>query len=238
MASSAPDGPDAQVGVRRVRITGVRRFIAERMRESLAEAAQLSFHAEADVTGLLRRRAEWKMVGSPVGVEDCVIAAFAKALGGQPEINGTVEKDEIVLSDAVHLAIAIAAPDGLKTPVLRDAGGKTLEIIAAERRDMVARAQAKKLQVSEMKGGTATISNLGMTRVQHFTPILNSGQMALLGVGCLTPRLALGEGGAVIERQMLGLSLTVDHRVVDGEPAGRLLTRVCANIEAIGEAGD
>lgn len=225
---------DEESGTRRVRIGGVRRFIADRMLESLAEAAQLSFHAEADASALLRQRAAWKATGSPIGVEDCLIAAFAKALGAHPDINGTVTRDEIILSDAIHVAIAIAAPDGLKTPVLRDAGTKTVEQIAIERRDLVTRALAKKLQVSEMKGGTATVSNLGMTRVQHFTPILNSGQMALLGIGCVTPRLAFDGAGNVIERQMLGLSLTVDHRVVDGEPAGRLLTRVCHEIEAFG----
>lgn len=225
---------DEETGVRRVRMGGVRRFIADRMLESLADAAQLSFHAEANATGLLRQRAVWKAAGSPIGVEDCLIAAFVKALRAQPDINGTVTGDEIILSDAIHVAIAIAAPDGLKTPVLRDAGAKTVEQIAVERRDLVSRALAKKLQVSEMKGGTATISNLGMTRIQHFTPILNGGQMALLGIGCVTPRLALDDDGSVVERQMLGLSLTVDHRVVDGEPAGRLLTRICEEIEAIG----
>lgn len=231
MATTAASEEDP--GVRRIRIGGVRRFIADRMLESLADAAQLSFHAEADATGLLRQRAEWKVAGSPIGIEDCLISAFVAALGAQPEINGTVTKDEIILSGAIHVAIAIAAPDGLKTPVIRDAGTKSLEQIATERRELVSRALARKLQVSEMKGGTATISNLGMTRVQHFTPILNGGQMALLGIGCVTPRLALDGDGKLLERQMLGLSLTVDHRVVDGEPAGRLLTRICSEIEAI-----
>ena len=231
MTTTVIDEPEA--GTRRVRIGGVRRFIADRMRESLAEAAQLSFHAEADATALLRCRAEWKAAGSPVGIEDVLIMVLARALAAQPDLNGTVEKDEILVSDAVHIAIAIAATDGLKTPVIRDAGAKSAEAIAVERRDLVARAQARKLQVSEMKGGTATISNLGMTRVQHFTPILNSGQMVLLGIGCMTPRLALDDVGAVFERQMLGLSLTVDHRVVDGEPAGRLLTQICRGIETI-----
>lgn len=219
-------------GTRRIRIGGVRRFIADRMVESLAGAAQLSFHGEADATRLLQLRSGWKSEGSPVSIEDCLILAFARALAGQPDLNGTADKDEIVLSSAIHIAIAIAAPDGLKTPILRDAGIKSLEAIAEERKDLVARALNRKLQVSEMKGGTATISNLGMTRVHHFTPILNSGQMVLLGIGCIVPRLALGSTGELIERKMLGLSLTVDHRVVDGEPAGRLLTRLCEEIES------
>src|SRR3546814_10588586 len=146
--------------------------------------------------------------------------------------NGIAGKDEITLFEAVHIAVAIAAPDGLKTPVIRDACTKTVEAVAAERKDFVARAIARKLQVSEMKGGTATISNLGMSRVQHFTPILNSGQMVLLGMGTITPRLALDADGKLVERKMIGLSLTVDHRVGDGARAGRLLTRLCEEIES------
>jgi len=223
-------------GVRRVRLGGVRRFIADRMMESLGTAAQLSFHGEADASRLLALRASWKTEGKATGIEDCLIACFARALASQPDLNGTAGVDEILLSPTVDIAVAIAAPDGLKTPVIRNVEQKSAEAIGAERKDLVARAFAGKLQVSEMKGGSATISNLGNSRVQHFTPILNSGQMVLLGIGAITSRLALGEGGAIRERKMMGLSLTVDHRVVDGEPAARLLTRICEEIETFDPA--
>src|SRR3546814_9307834 len=114
-------------GTRRVPISGVRRFIADRMMESLHSAAQLTFHAEADAGRLLELRANWKAEGKVAGVEDCLIVAFARALAAQPDLNGIAGGDDIVLSDAVHVAIAIAAPDGLKTPVIRNAEMKRSE---------------------------------------------------------------------------------------------------------------
>lgn len=233
---SVAASPD-EAGIRRVRIGGVRKFIAERMRESLAHAAQLTFHGEADLTRLLELRAGWKATGVPIGVEDCLIVALARALAEQPEINGTSDDEAVTIHDAIHVAIAIAAPDGLKTPVLRDVGSKSLLVLAQERRDLIDRALAKKLQVSEMKGGTVTLSNLGNSRVHFFTPILNGGQLALLGVGCPEVRPAFAADGAVVARSHLGLSLTVDHRIVDGEPAARLLTAICRHIEEFSEEG-
>ncbi|MDB5713948.1 MAG: 2-oxo acid dehydrogenase subunit [Sphingomonadales bacterium] len=221
----------SEANTRITRISGVRRFIADKMMESLASSAQLTFHGEADAGRFLELRAGWKRDGIASSIEDCLIVAFARTLKAQPDLNGTATRDEIALSDAVHIAIAIASQDGLKTPVIRNADAKSLEAITGERKDFAARASTRKLQVSEMKGATATISNLGTTRVQHFTPILNNGQMVLLGIGCVTSRLSLDADRNVIERQMLGLSLTVDHRVVDGEPAGRFLTQLCQEIE-------
>lgn len=218
-------------GVRKIRISGVRRFIADRMQESLTQAAQLTFHAEADLTQLVARRAAWKAESISIGIEECLIAALARGLAAHPALNGTADNEYIHLYDEVHVAFAVAAPDGLKTPVIRNAANKTLPQLAQERRDLVDRAMTKKLQVSEMKGGTVTLSNLGTTRVQYFTPILNAGQLALLGIGCPTTRVVIDADGKVEGRKFIGLSLTVDHRIVDGEPAARLLTHICESIE-------
>ena len=223
-------------GVREIRLGGVRKFIAERMRESLAGTAQLSFHAEADITRLLELRAGWKAALIGVGIEDCLVAVLARALALQPDCNGTANADSVTLHDAVHIAVAIAAPDGLKTPVLRDVATKPLAQIARERCDLVDRARDKKLQVSEMKGATATLSNLGASRVRFFTPILNSGQLLLLGIGTAEIRPAFDATGAVAARTFLGLSLTVDHRIIDGEPAARLLTSICEQLESFGDS--
>ncbi len=226
--------PD-ETGIRRVRIGGVRKFIADRMRESLAHAAQLTFHGEAELTRLLELRAGWKADGVPIGIEDCLVVALARALAGQPEINGTSDDEAITIHDEINVAIAIAAPDGLKTPVLRNVGARSLLEVAQDRRDLVDRALTKKLQVSEMKGATVTLSNLGNSRVRFFTPILNGGQLALLGIGCPERRPAFDAEDNVVARSFLGLSLTVDHRIVDGEPAARLLTAICREIEEFSE---
>jgi pyruvate/2-oxoglutarate dehydrogenase complex dihydrolipoamide acyltransferase (E2) component len=213
-------------------LSAVRRVIAERMMASLHGSAQLSYHADADVTDLLRSRQNWKTAGRAAGIEDCAIRAFARALSLHPEINCVFDGTAVRYDPAVHVAIAVATPGGLMTPVLRDADTKPIEVIAVERADLVERARAGRLKVSDMKGATATLSNLGKTRVRHFTPILNGGQACLLGLGRIEPRVALDAGGAVTERHLMGLSLTADHRVVDGWPAGQFLTTLCGLLEA------
>src|SRR3546814_20857483 len=126
--------------------------MADRMMESLGSAAQLTFHGEADATHLLALRAGWKRDGRVAGVEDCVIVALARALAAPPDLNGIAGKDEITLFEAVHIAMAIAAPNGLKTPVIRDACTKHVKAVAPESKVFVARALPRHTQASETKG--------------------------------------------------------------------------------------
>jgi len=212
------------------RLAGARRVIAQRMMQSLAASAQLTYHADADVTDLMARRAAWKARGVGVSLEDCAIAALAGALAAQPKLNGTLQDDLLKLEATVDVAVAISVGDGLMTPVIRNADRLDLLGVAGARADLVARARSGALKVSDMKGGTTTLSNLGLTVVRHFTPILNGGQLTLLGLGRIEPRLARSPMGEVVERLSLGLSLTADHRVVDGEPAARLLGDICARL--------
>lgn len=212
---------------------GVRAVIAKRMHESLQESAQLTYFADADVTRLLDMRRQWKADGKRIGIEDCIIAAIAGALIDFPEFNATLNKDGLAQQPQLDVSIAISSPSGLVTPVLRDAGAQSLEQIAENRRDLVERALASKLKVSEMKGGTFTISNLGLTRVRHFTPILNRPQVALLGIGRIERIAAEGKDGSLEWRDRMGLSLTADHRVLDGDPSGRFLGRICNALERI-----
>jgi len=209
------------------RLAGARRVIAQRMMQSLATAAQLTYETEVDITELLARRSAWKAAGLRIGVEDCAIAALARALGAHSQLNGVTDGEVLKLASAVDVSVAISVGDALMTPVIRDAARLDLAGIAAARANLVERARAGRLQVSEMKGGTTTISNLGLTVVRHFTPILNGGQLTLLGLGRVETRLARNAVGEIVDRQTLGLSLTADHRIVDGEPAGRFLGVVC-----------
>ena len=209
-----------------ISLTGPRKLVAGHMMKSLAGAAQLSFHAECDVTDLVERRAAWKAEGITVGLEDCLVAALTGAMQCFPQYNGTVQEGRLVGSDQVHIALAMPVNGLLLTPVLRDAHAKSLTEVSEERRELSGRAKAGGLKVSDMVGSTVTMSNLGLTAVHHFTPILNQGQVVLLGVGNIQSRLAFDAEGAVVERQMMGLSLTADHRFVDGEPAGQLLGEI------------
>lgn len=218
------------------RLSGPRALVAGHMMKSLADAAQLSFHAECDVTGLLRRRKAWKESGINIGLEDCLVAALARAMKRFPKFNGVVKGDTLVGSEAVHVALAMPVNGLLLTPVLRDADSLSLADISTERRSLSARAKSGGLKVSDMVGSTVTLSNLGLTAVHHFTPILNQGQVVLLGVGNIQPRLAFGEDGAIIEHQMMGLSLTADHRFVDGEPAGQLLGAIAEELSTLDHA--
>jgi len=214
------------------RLSGARRVIAQRMMQSLATTAQLTYQTDVDITDLLVRRAGWKAAGLRIGIEDCVIAALAGALLAHPQLNGTVDGDVVRIAPAVDISVAISV-GGLMTPVIRDAASLDLRAVAAARASLVERARAGALQVSEMKGGTTTLSNLGLTVVRHFTPILNGGQLTLLGLGRIETRIARDADGGIVDRQTIGLSLTADHRVVDGEPAGRFLGEICERLQTL-----
>ncbi|WP_375209456.1 2-oxo acid dehydrogenase subunit E2 [Hyphomonas jannaschiana] len=222
--------PPAEPGLPK-RIGGVRKIIAERMLASLHSTAQLSYHGDADVTDLMARRSAWKTAGQAISLEDCLIHAIARTLEAYPDFNGVADDVSITRHESIDLSLAISTPMGLMTPVLRDVGSMPLVDIADRRRDLIERAQVGKLAVSEMKGGSFTLSNLGHTRVRYFTPILNAGQIALLGVGRLVETAIVDEVGHPKAARMLPLSLTADHRIVDGEPAGQFLDQLCRHLE-------
>lgn len=220
------------------RLSGVRGMIAKKMRESLDTHAQLTYLATVNADNLMAARAALKAAGSPAGIEDLLIAALARTVLNHPGHNATVEDATVTLHGAVHMGVAIAVGDTLMVPVVRDADSKSLSEIAESRRALVAKAKDGKLAVSDMTGGTITISNLGLTRVEHFTPILNTPQVAILGVGCPVTRPAFDDQGKVVPGTEVGLSLTVDHRVNDGAPSGQFLTDLCHAIEQIAVDGE
>lgn len=228
---------DRAGAARDIRLAGARGMIAERMMKSLSETAQVTFNADADVTALVRRRADWKAAGLTISLEDCVIAALAQSLARYPQLNAVVDGPQAVVSDAVHVAVAVAAHGMLMAPVISNADTLALSEISAQRRELVELVRNRKLPVSRAKGATTTVSNLGQSAVRYFTPILNAGQLTILGVGKTESVLALQADGTVAERLRMGLSLTVDHRFVDGEPAARMLTDFCELLQAIDANG-
>ncbi len=218
-------------------LRGMRGMIADNMRRSLAEAAQLTHHAECDASALLRRKKRLTEAGLKVSLEDLLIRCTIDTLADHPALNGRVEDQEIRLSAAVHMSVAIALPDnGLVAPAIFEADAMSLEALAAARQDLFARARAGKLSVKEMTGGTFTISNLGLSRVRFFTPILNLPQIAILGLGQTARRPWVTEDGAAGIRSIMGLSLTFDHRAVDGAPAAQFLSALCEAIESCDDA--
>lgn len=216
---------------RTIPLRGVRGMIADKMVASLHDAAQLTHHARADVSALMQAKATLAEAGVKVSIEDLLMAVLVRVLKRHPDLNGVVRGRDIVLSDVVDLSVAIALPGNLlAAPAIFGASGMTLPDLRAARQDLAARARANKLTVPEMTGGTFTISNLGLSRVEYFTPILNAPQIAVLGVGRVVETAVPVEGGVGF-RPMSGLSLTFDHRAVDGAPAATFLSDLCAEIE-------
>jgi len=218
-------------GGRSVPLRGARGMIADKMVASLQQAAQLTHHARADASALLAAKAALAADGTRLSVEDLLMAALIRVLKRHTDINGTVREREVILSVRVDLSVAIALPGNLlAAPAIFDAGSLSLVDLRAKRQDLAERAKTNKLTVQEMTGGSFTISNLGLTRVEYFTPILNTPQIGILGVGRIVES-AVSTADGVAFKPFVGLSLTFDHRAIDGAPAAEFLTDLCAEIE-------
>lgn len=206
-------------------------MIADKMLASLQGAAQLTHHARADMTALMAAKAQAKADGVSLSVEDLLMGAVVQTLKDHSDINGRLEGRDVHLPDAIDLGVAIALPGNLlAAPAIFGAGEMSLAELRAARRDLSERARTNKLTVAEMTGGTFTISNLGLSRVEQFTPILNTPQIAILGIGCAV-ETAVRDGDALVWKTFAGLSLTFDHRAIDGAPAADFLTALCTTIE-------
>jgi pyruvate dehydrogenase E2 component (dihydrolipoamide acetyltransferase) len=235
---SPPPATATVVPGQRIPVQGVRRVIAERMAASLRDSAQLSMgrHVRMDAAVALRERlvAAWAEDGIRPTYTDLVVAAVARALREHPMLNSSLRGEpghaEIVVADAVHVGLAVATDHGLLVPVIRDAGGMGLRQVAARSAELAAAARARALTMDDLSGSTFTVSALGATGVEWFTPILNPPEAGILGVGAITEEMLPGDGGPVPGRRMT-LSLTIDHRVVDGAPAGAFLASVAQLLE-------
>jgi pyruvate dehydrogenase E2 component (dihydrolipoyllysine-residue acetyltransferase) len=202
-------------------LTGMRGAVARRMLQSLHTAAQFTLVSEADVTELVKQR-ESLSQRFDVTYTDLLVKAAALALPRHPRLNAAVAGEEIHLLAEINVGVAIALDDGLVVPVVRNADRKPLRAIAVEVKEFVRRARSGKLTMAEITGGTFTITNLGGFGIDAFTPILNPPEAAILGVGRIVERLSR-RNADLMWRQMMVLSLTIDHRVVDGAPAAAFL---------------
>jgi pyruvate dehydrogenase E2 component (dihydrolipoamide acetyltransferase) len=227
VAADAPGSPvpgTAKPQLRTVPMRGMRKTIAARMHQSLHETAQLTITTEADVTAATEMRA--RMIRAfDFTYTDMLIHSVARALGQHPRMNARMTDEAIVMAPEVHVGMAVALDEGLIVPVIRDAGSKALREIAAVTKDLAERARTGKLKLEDVSGGTFTITNLGTWGVDAFTPILNLGETGILGVGRIVEKPVIYRG-EIARRSMLTLSLTFDHRVLDGAPAAAFLQTV------------
>ena len=223
-AKTPPAIPVAAPSGDRVAFRGVRKVIAERMHQSLHSSAQITITAEADVTPATEFRARLSREFD-FSYTDMMIHSVARALMRHPRMNARLDGAEIVLSASANVGIAVALDEGLIVPVVKRAESKSLREIAVESRALGEKARAGNLKLEDVTGGTFTITNLGMFGIDAFTPILNPGETGILGVGRIIEKPAVYRG-EIAKRAMIWLSLTFDHRLVDGTPAAQFLQTV------------
>lgn len=215
---------------RRLPVTPLRRLIAERMSAGVRTTAPVTLTTKADATRLRDFRERHPDAVRPSYTE-LLIERTARVLQRHPLLNTRWEADSIVVSTSVHMAVAIDTDAGLVAPVVRDAHALSLAELRARLRELAERARQGRLRAEEVHGGTFTLTNLGMYGIDAFTPILNVPQVAILGVGRVVLEPAVFEG-QIVPRAMMALSLTFDHRAVDGGPAARFLDDLRRTIEA------
>ncbi|MEW6048807.1 MAG: dihydrolipoamide acetyltransferase family protein, partial [Bacillota bacterium] len=219
--------------LRRISYDGMRRTIGERLGHSHTTAVPVTLTTEADVTELLALRVRLNE-GVPkrdeISVTALIVKAAAQTLKRYPRLNSSLEGDEIVEWGEIHVGVAVALEDGLLVPVVRDADQKTVGQINAEIRELARKAEKGTLGPDEVSGSTFTVTNLGMYGVDAFTPVINPPEAAILGVGRTVSRPELRDGQLVL-RQVTTLSLTFDHRLVDGAPAAQFLSSLRESLE-------
>jgi pyruvate dehydrogenase complex dihydrolipoamide acetyltransferase long form len=218
----------------KIAIRGIRKIIFQNMRLSLITQAQLTLHTEASAQGLRDTRsllnAQLKDEQTKVSYNALIVKAAAQALRQYPRLNAVVDGREIKIWEQIHIGVAVDFGQGLIVPKIRNADTKSISVIAAELSDLATRAENKSLLPDELQGGTFTISNLGNWDIDYFTPIANFPESAILGVGRVVDKPWV-RGGEVVAEPRIGLSLTFDHRIIDGALAAEFLKSLKSRIE-------
>jgi len=207
----------------------LQQLIARRMADAKATVPHFQVQTEVAMDGAIRVRAELKSLAreddAVPSFNDMIIKAAALALREHPLANGSYQDDVFVLHDQVNVGMAVAADDALVVPTVFDAAGKSLGQIAREARLLAGRVRSGEITPAELEGGTFTVSNLGMFGMTAITPVINPPQAAILGVGSLRETLARVEG-EIVDRALLTLTLSCDHRILYGAEASRFLARI------------
>lgn len=231
--ASAPAASDT--GYTDVKLPQIRKVIAKSMHASLSEMAQLTFNASFDATAIMNLRASLKAGGEAMGIgnitiNDMIVFAAAKILKNHKDLNAHFLGDTIRYFDGVHMGIAVDTDRGLMVPTVFDADKLSLAELARASKEVIKEAQAGTISPDRLKGASFTVSNLGPTGIESFTPVINPPQTGILGVCSLTKRVKEVNGAAVFY-PCIPLSLTFDHRALDGAPAARFLHELCTALE-------
>jgi pyruvate dehydrogenase E2 component (dihydrolipoamide acetyltransferase) len=210
----------------------MRRVIADRLTLSHTTIPTFTVTVAVDVTALMALRAELKAAGTELTVNDFVLAATSQGLVETPDVNARTDGASVWPRRRVQLGIAVALPAGLVVPVIRDADRLSVRGIHDRAAELIRMAREGTLTIDDMTGSTFTVSNLGMFGVDEFAAIINPGESAILAVASAIPTpVVVGEGIAV--RQVMKLTLTADHRLVDGEMGARFLNAIRRRLEDV-----
>ncbi len=212
-------------------LTGTRGTIAKRMHASLHEMAQLTLMMDAELDAVIADRATRQASGNAPGFTDYVVAATARALREHPIVNAQVTENGIALLPDIHIGLAVAVPTGLMVPVVRHADRLGLADLSAETSRLAVAGRAGALKLPDLEGGTFSVSALGMFGVDGFTPVINPPNVAILGVGRIRDDVVL-QDGEITTSKRLTLSLTWDHRVLDGAPAAAFCQTIVKHLAA------
>jgi pyruvate dehydrogenase E2 component (dihydrolipoamide acetyltransferase) len=228
--------PSAGQGDNRVPLTGMRRVIAERLLASKTQLPHFYLSIEVDASSLMRLRKELNSANEAAGlpkltVNDFVLLAVARAASSHPYINASWAGDAIIQFASVNISVAVAVDEGLVTPVIRDANKLSLKEISVTVKDLAKRARDKKLKPEEYQGGTITVSNLGAYGIEQFFAIINPPQAAILAVGAIVKKPAVNAKNEIVVGERMTISLSGDHRVVDGAVGAEYLSTLRKLIE-------
>ena len=238
-ASTAPEIPTVETPALQqagevIAMDGIRGIIAERMTLSVQTNASVTLHTEVNATAFIELRGMLndKLQAREVSITytDLLVKVVANALREHPRLNTTLTDEGIHLLSDINIGVAVALEDGLVVPVIRNADKERLSEISGQVKDFAERARSNQLTPGELQGGTFTITNLGNFGIDAFTPIINPPESAILGVGRILKKPVVHEDEIVV-RSMLTLSLTFDHRVIDGAPAAQFLQTVSGYIQ-------
>ena len=228
--------PGAIEGAQVEPVKGIRKLIAERMMESLTNTAQFTLNSTFDATVIQtyrkRKREEAGDASGPkITLNDLIAHALILTLKRHPDLNAHFLGDRIARFEEVHLGVAVDTPRGLMVPVLRSVCSKSLEDLSGGIKELVKSCLEGTVLPDQLSGGTFTLTNLGMLGIDHFTPVINPPEAAILGVGGISLRPVRGKDGEVTPAECITLSLTIDHQAVDGAPAARFLKDLVDTLE-------
>lgn len=218
-------------------LKGMRKTIASRMMSSMQNAAQLTLHRKADITELLAFREDIKgrlklpLENGELGITTLLTKAVTKALRDHPNMNVWYANGQLIENEEIHIGMATSLDDGLVVPVIKNADKMTLSELGRSIKELSNQARKGTLPSNLYSGSTFSITNLGSAGIEYFTPILNSPEIAILGVGQTQKQLDLDEDGQLMQKFYLPLSLTFDHQVVDGAPASEFLASIIDYLE-------